>query len=51
MFITGKKADHFRYRFANANEKTIYEAYVNPSEDKINAYKECREKCYSQQGV
>lgn len=50
MFIKGKKADYFRSRFSHAKEKTIHEVYANPSRDKIRAYEQCREKCYSQYG-
>ena len=50
MYITGKKADYFRYHFTHAEGRTLYDVYSEPSKDKIRAYEQCREKCYSQFG-
>lgn len=50
MYITGKKADCFRYRFTHSEARTLYDVYRKPSENKIRAYEQCREKCSSQFG-
>lgn len=50
MFITGKKADYFRARYSYPEGRTIFEVYSHPSTAKQLAYKQCLEKCYSQDG-
>lgn len=51
MFITGKRADNFRYRFSyDSKGDNIFCCYACPSQAKIQALAECRKKCVSQDG-
>lgn len=45
MFIRGKKADSFCYRFTNGEGKDIFDVYERPSNAKVQAFEECRKKC------
>lgn len=51
MYIRGKKADSFRNRFWYYNYgRDIFSLYAHPSQAKIKAFEECRDKCANQNG-
>lgn len=50
MYITGKRADNFRYRFTYDEGDSIFAVYDRPSYAKVQAFQECRRKCHGMGG-